>query len=372
MAYNRHSDEFILLGIGADIELELTQLTTVIFQELSKYECFENFYQSKVIKKINHGKNLLYIQKRIHWFIANNVLSTKRPFPINHNRYKINYTFSNSYGAFKEISYTSHDTPIAEKWCQLLILQKSKYSKCMDDGIVFSRNFKTKEKLLEELILLNKKIHTFLNDRDQLIDKSILCTEFGLNQSDLNQLHLLFEKLYNHPSLETEDEFNGDLRSFNMLIHQCEEAISNNEGGLIELVYEKAIGPLKLLDLEKKYFSTDIKFGEIYLNYLQIGHSVIGAFECQSDSPPQKQEYFNPNHFLSFRPNSNFGQMDELSNWALKKFGIDLSKGQWCLGHIPLASIDSNTDLSLDNIDQFLKDFSNLETIHITKLEKTC
>jgi hypothetical protein len=369
LAYDKYGEKLFLLGQELGNFFQVNQFGALIFKELEKVSCFEDFYKSKVVMELNSPQESILIHAKIKFFIEHGFLSVERPFTEGFDRYQLEYTFVSEEGESQVLIYRTYASSMANKWGRLLYLQNETDSKRMNNGVIFSRFLGTSEELFQKLKVLNDKVISFLSKVPSIIDDTFLIKNPVLNQSCLNRLHLVFEKLYNHKELEGCNSFNQILRDFNMTIHQCEEAISQNEGALVELVHEKAIGPIRLTEIEKGSFSTKLNFGDVYLNYLQIGHSMIGAFECDSDSFPEKQEFYNANHFLCFRPDSEFSQMDGLTNWAREKFEVDISKENWCLGHIPLAELYETHEFTVKNINVFLKKYPTLESIQISTVE---
>ncbi len=365
--YDSFKDGLYLLGHEPFIEFKVDQLQAIIIKNFNSTLSIDEFFQKDNILKIlqkDQAREVLF-RKKIQSLLDQGVLvkdERKKKTSVKN----LIYTFVNKDKEELRLEYRLLDNNFCRQWYSLLEGQVNTYDSIMNDGLIFCRSMYSYKELKDKLDLIYDGVKKLCFEFEGLFDTSLLIKSYELCHKDLNQLHFIFEETYESPLLANDEVALSLLRDFNMTIHLCEEFISENEGALVEMVFEKSLGPVSLGHEDKSLFSTDLKFGTIYLNYLQIGHSAIGAFECDSNTYPSKQEYFNANHFLCFRPNYTFDQHDELKNWLAKKFKIDLNAENWCLGHIPLAELVSP---KLENIEEKLKEFPQMTRIEFESLD---
>lgn len=361
IAFNKYDNNIYLISSDLDLTLILTKFEAIILKTLKESISLEAFYKSEKYKELINKSpaNKVRIEKFIKRLIEKGVfgqLSDKQKF-------QLEVVFSDNHKNSYSLSYEIFDTEIAEKWIVLLNQQVRISNEIMGEGLFYSKDFHTREELQNDLIQYGQKIREYLQNKPEIISNDKLIENYDLTSKNLNDLHLIFELAYE----KVEDEnIRSILRKFNMTIHLCEELISENQGVLIESVFPQALGPIKLTPSDIENFSTDLKYGYLYLNYLQIGHSAIGAFECDSDSVPFKQEFFNSNFFQCFRPNYKFNKLAELEEWMKRKFSLSLKAENWCLGHIPLGKLKDSSFLEYSELKEILKKYNRITDFKIT------
>ena len=93
---------------------------------------------------------------------------------------------------------------------------------------------------------------------------------------------------------------------------------------------------LPLLDEEFKLFSPDWHWGELCLNYSQLGVPTLQAFI--NKSKPRPQNHFSSAMYLTFVDDSPFDNYDELSKW-LKTVNLSLDNPRSAIGYVPLGKL---------------------------------
>jgi len=238
-----------------------------------------------------------------------------------------------------ELFFRLKNTVIAEKWFRELKGVNELYE---DDR--FS-NWGS-NKLIDDL---NYHI-SVINNYDKIINYKVDTT---VTQKDLNYLHKFFEKYRGEISQGTEWFTNApyniknSLEKFNVLIHQLESSLRTKNKHPTLVVTFKNCNRLNLETDDYKYFTYRWKQGTVYINYCQVGKTVLDAYKDNDrlNTAIRPQIYYSADFMIKFGPTINiFVYMIRsvlIKFWLMKnRFNFPHKN----LGMIPVAELITRID----------------------------
>lgn len=263
------------------------------------------------------------------------------------------------------LKFETYDTEIANKWADCLLEQYNK-DPCIKEKDRFY-NFPlddwTEERLVNEL---NECIE-IINQNENVINHTAY---IGMPQEQLNHLHHYFEKLRGGILTPTEFWLNSNeqirdaLDKYNVIIHRAENFYSshnNNYTPRIVCTFNHRKRYL-LEDKDYKYFTLERKFGEVYINYCEVGKPLYDVFKDGDDVVGEDNirplRYYSPDMTVSFHPRSKnnvdkfLTDMDiwwDQNNNYLTALGFSKNDPKNAIGNIPVAKIISDKELSFEN-----------------------
>lgn len=255
------------------------------------------------------------------------------------------------YGGDFSIKYRLRDHPVVAKWAERLKSAQKQY--LIDDPKRFYGFGSYEDQVTDSLNKINSCIDT-INHFESIIDRKM--TDIN-DQDTLNYLHHIFE-VY-HGFLDQQDqnfwkrspkEVQKALADLNVLVHTC-ESVSRGANPRHVVTYY-GLPKTETLDFEDyKYFTSNIEFGTVYLNYVEIGKTL-------EDLAIDNDKYIGDDAFRPFRHYSadfnikfyNYRQTDndyaKVKNYYDENLNFFESRGYpWghpylTPGQIPLADVE--------------------------------
>lgn len=274
------------------------------------------------------------------------------------------------------LNYKVYDTPIAIKWYNALceqVLEKDKTAKEPDRLYNFPDDVWDEEKIVNEL---NKCID-IINKHKTVIKHDAFV---GMPQEQLNHLHHYFEKLRGASNNPAEYYRNADkyqrtaLERYNVIIHRAENFYLNTNkktAPRIVVTFNKRKKYL-LDDEDYKHFTLHRKFGEVYINYCEVGKPLYDVFKDNDDIVGEDNirplKWYSPDftayyHYRRTESVETFLRgMDtwwDQNNNYLTALGFTKGDPKNAIGNIPVAMIE--TVLSEE---QIVKNLCNYNTIN--------
>lgn len=255
------------------------------------------------------------------------------------------------------IPFRIRDTKIAKKWFNELSKNYSLY-----ETERFT-NWGTGN-VIEKL---NKCID-LINNYDNIIDRYINKDSKNIQQ-DLNYLHKFFEDLRGDVNIETDwfrkspEYIKKAVEEFNILIHQLEAELRTSNHPTVVVTFENR----PKFNLEKddlKHFTFKWKSGTVYINYCQVGKTVLDVFKDKDHIAEgiRPQEYYSADFMVKFGPSTLYYlyilKKIYLKSW-LKKQTFKFENPN--LGMIPVADLSKNIDR------EYLKKFNKVKGIECLK-----
>lgn len=244
-----------------------------------------------------------------------------------------------------EILFKVRDTSIAKRWAEELcknydLYETDRFSNWNNTDIIQELNDNIK----------------IINDYDKLIDQEL---DENISQVELNYLHKFFEDLRGEVTAGTEWFNNAPLtvkqsvERFNILIHKLEANIrTKNHPTVVVTFKDRPI--LELEDEDLKYFTFRWTKGTVYINYCQVGKTVLDIFKDKDNVAEgvRPQQYYSADFMVKFGPTIPYPiyiiRKMYIRLWLLfQKFKFKNLN----LGMIPVADLVS--DINIENLKKF-------------------
>jgi len=271
------------------------------------------------------------------------------------------------------IRYRLRNHPVVAKWTERLESAQKQYS--IDDPKRFYGFGSYEDQVTTSLNKINSCIDV-INQFNPIIDRKMI----DINDQDtLNYLHHIFEVYHgvldqqNHNFwTQAPGEVQKALSDLNVFVHLCESVGRGANPRHVVTYY--GLPKTETLDFEDyKYFTTDIEFGTVYLNYVEIGKTL-------EDLTTDNDQYIGDDAFRPFRHYSadfnvkfyNYRQTDvdyaKIKEYYEKNYNFFETKGfPWghpylTPGSIPLADIEG-PDIGRDRFKEHILTILNQKQI---------
>lgn len=250
------------------------------------------------------------------------------------------------------VDYNLRSTPITHKWVEKVqAAQKLNYP--IDDPGRFYGFGSIQQQRIDAL----EKINSVISQLQKHIQIDYLVKSVD-DQDTLNRLHHIFE--IEHGLLDSKHvdfEFKQNLCNLNLSIHRCESVARGAYPRHVVTYF--GLPKTAILESEDfQYFDPAIKFGTVYINYVEIGKTL---FDLMLDN----DSYIDPTAFQPFRHYSadfvvkfwNDDNVDlplKLENYYQNNRNYFANLGYtWdCLkqsiGSIPVADLDHDANILVD------------------------
>lgn len=169
------------------------------------------------------------------------------------------------------LKYQLRGTPLVERWTDILAGAIQNYT--VDDPARFY-GFDLYEDAVKNSITHINKCVDIINSHANIVTRKLTDVK---DQDTLNYLHNIFEKY--HGLLDTQDnpiwnsasaEVRKALADLNLAVHRCESVATGNRPRHVVTYYGLPKSNL-LKDEDYLLYDQNIKFGTVYLNYVEIG-----------------------------------------------------------------------------------------------------
>ena len=256
------------------------------------------------------------------------------------------------------LTYQCYDTPLAVRWYDLL-----------------SEVLATDPRLRE-----NDRLHDFPHSdwtESTVVDRINACIDIINTQSatiseravrlggrhQLNQLHLRFEQLRGGiltPSQlwqDADDSLRAAINDLNLLIHRLEDlldadALSEPWPHIVVTFCNFQRRPLEPQDYA--LFTTDTQFGEVYLNYCEVGKALWNVYfdgdSVIGDDNIRPLRYYSPEMVLKFYHSTQRSELPKFWAWwddnaaHLSELGFHKDDANLSIGAIPVARLKTAMD----------------------------
>jgi hypothetical protein len=250
-----------------------------------------------------------------------------------------------------------YSTDIANKWFASLVEQCQKSNEIIEKDRFY--NFPdsewTEEKIVGEL---NSCIET-INQYKHVIDHLAYT---GMSQDQLNILHVYFEKLRGGVLAPTSffvhapKEIKEAVERYNVLIHRAENFYNGKNKVLPRIVCRfKDRKRFLLADEDYEEFTFQREYGEVYINYCEVGKPIYDVFKDGDDVVGEDNirplRYYSPDFTVYFYNRSQESVqkfIDGMDKWwdenneHLSKLGFQKGDPKNAMGYIPVARLISN------------------------------
>lgn len=263
------------------------------------------------------------------------------------------------------LKYRLRDNAFVPRWIERVLKAQEQYP--IDHPERFYGFGPIEEQQKQSIDWINQCVD-IINNYKPIIDKKL---QDVTDQDTLNYLHNIFERYHGMLEQQTDlfwdqapDEVKVALADLNVLVHRCESVAKGAEPRHVVTYY--GLPKTETLDPEDyALFEPAVKFGTVYLNYVEIGKTL-------EDLAIDNDKYigddaFRPWHYYSADFNVKFWQDDPLLiselNAKIKQYYHDnqeffesrgYSWGDYRLvrGGLPLADLEDAPDNLLEQLER--------------------
>lgn len=272
---------------------------------------------------------------------------------------KFSIVFTNSLDQEYALKYNVYNTPSAVRWFRSLVEQVSIDNTVAEPDRLynFPNNTWTEDKIVNEL---NSCID-IINQRTQVIQHTAYV---GMPQEQLNHLHHYFENLrggvlspaeyWNNATFEEKEA----LERYNVIIHRAENFYHNQQKSSF---YPRIVCRFKdrtrynILDEDYQYFTLTRKFGEVYINYCEVGKPLYDVYKdgdnIVGEDNIRPLRYYSCD-FTAYFHNRSQDSVDKflqgMNNWwdqnnnYLSALGFTKDDPKNAIGNIPVAMLETS------------------------------
>lgn len=210
----------------------------------------------------------------------------------------------------------------------------------------------------------------------------------GTSQETLNYLHKCFELVRGdinkgtHDFINAPDDVKSAIENPNIHIHEYEDFLSSKPSPIFpDHPFASIVGTFndrpryRLSEEDYDHFIFSWKFGEVYINYCEVGKPVLDVFKDNDHLVGKKNikplHYYSADFMIKFGPDIPKKFVDQrrtgINEW-LKEQDISYSK-YLSIGLIPVAKLHLDNLGLLDNKD-IVKKYSNCNSLDRAWVEK--
>jgi hypothetical protein len=294
---------------------------------------------------------------------------------------KFDVIFLNSLLEEYTLTYRVYDNDISVRWFESLkdqVLNISNKSAEPDRLYNFPDDVWSEEKLVNEL---NSCIE-IINKRNKVITHTAYV---GMPQEQLNHLHHYFENLRGGTLTPAEywevadEEEQIALERYNIIIHRAENFYHNQNAGSYypRLVFRfKDRKRYELSEDDYQHFTLHRKFGEVYINYCEVGKPLYDVYKDGDDVVGEDNirplKWYSPDFTAYFHDrgsNSVNRFLKGMDEWwdrndnYLTVLGFTKGDPRNAIGNIPVAMLE--TDLSNEDVIYSLVEFNKMDRVEI-------
>lgn len=202
-----------------------------------------------------------------------------------------------------------------------------------------------------------KNISYYFKQLQQQIDivneyrNNTIVSRVTADQNTLNYLHKFFEELRGEINTGTlfyngaPDNVKDAINRFNVLIHETEHLIRNSDTPTIVGTF-KDRPRIELTEDDYNQFTFNWKYGEVYINYCEVGKTLLDVFKDRDIYVGQDnirpQQHYSADFMIKFgvelHPMYHKERLEQFNNWY-KEQGYNFK--HLSLGMIPVAIIKS-------------------------------
>jgi hypothetical protein len=288
--------------------------------------------------------------------------------------------FKNSSKKLFKLSFKVYDNNISYKWFNALIEQAEHNSNIYepDRFYGFPSNEWNEEKIVNKL---NACIDCLNTPKIMIEHRAYV----GMSQENLNHLHHYFENLrggINSPAefwLNSSTTAKKVLEQYNVLIHRAEDFYSqknlNLEPRVVCTFQNKK--RYELSDDDYKNFTLVKNFGEVYINYCEVGKSLYDLYRDNDDvigedniRPLRCYSADFKIHFHTTTQQHADNILNKMNKWwhtnhnYLSSLGFYQNNPKNSIGNIPVAKI-VDCDLTNNDIIYKLCDYNFIKNIEL-------
>lgn len=240
----------------------------------------------------------------------------------------------------KNLVFNVYQTDIAYRWAEEVSKNYPLYETERFQGWTNS-----KKDLSYYISTLTEQIEIVNNYKTETIKFNNI-----FNQEELNYLHKFFEDLRGHV-VEGTTFYNtapiqvkSAIDKFNVLIHEIEHLLRDSSTPTIIGTFKDRLR-IPLLEDDYNHFTIKWKYGEVYVNYCEVGKPLLDVFKDQDTyvgiDNIRPQEYYSADFMIKFgielSDEYHTQRLQDFNNWYNQQ---DFNFKHKSLGMIPVAILE--------------------------------
>jgi len=255
------------------------------------------------------------------------------------------------------LKFQSYTSSTAKKWYQELTEQLRRNSNLKENNRLyhFPNDFWSLENIVKEL----KKRADIINEYKFYIPESEQINT-TINQPLLNLLHKYFEEM--RGGILSPGEYyttaplniKRAIEDYNVLIHRTEDKLNAVKAKPRMVLTFNEKQRHELADEDYDNFSLDIKFGEVYVNYCEVGKPLWDVFKDRDqivgDQNIRPLKWYSADMMIYFMDATYKNKINEFWRWwdtqseFLSELGFIKYDKHLSIGHIPVARLVTDRD----------------------------
>ena len=262
----------------------------------------------------------------------------------------------------------------AAKWYQELEEQLARNSNLKENNRLY--HFPNETWSLENIVNeLNKRI-VIINGYQQYIP---MTADVTVDQDQLNQLHSYFEEMrggilspgqyYTNAPWDIKQA----IEDYNVLIHRTEDKLNAKQARpRMVLTFHERVRHL-LEDSDYDNFTLDINFGDVFVNYCEVGKPLWDVFKDKDhvvgDDNIRPLKWYSADMHIYFTKGGYNSRIDKFWQWFtdneefLNSLGFHIYDKKLAIGHIPVARI--KTTMTNQDVVEAIAKFDNINRVYI-------
>lgn len=262
------------------------------------------------------------------------------------------------------LKYRLRDNTFVPRWIERVLKAQEQYP--IDDPERFYGLGPIEQLKAQSIEWINQCVD-IINDYDSIIDRKLTTVE---DQDTLNYLHNIFERYHGMLQTQSHDFWNQApqevrtaLANLNVLVHRCESVARGAEPRHVVTYY----GLPKTETLTKedyKLFEPAVKFGTVYLNYVEIGKTLedlaIDNDKYIGDDAFKPWQYYSADFSVKFwqddpllisELNAKIKQYYHDNQEFFESRGYSWGDHRLARGGLPLADLEDAPDNVLEQLE---------------------
>lgn len=255
------------------------------------------------------------------------------------------------------LKFEIHDHITAKKWYQELTEQLQRNPKLKENNRLY--HFPGDSWSLEKITSELKNLATIINSHKFYISE-VDQIDTSIDQPLLNTLHKYFEDMRGgilNPGeyfTKSPEHIKRTIEDYNVLIHRTEDKLNAKRDRPRMVLTFQNRRRHELMDSDYDNFSLDINFGEVYINYCEVGKSLWDVFKDKDtivgDENIRPLKWYSADMMIYFMNGSYRTRIQKFWRWwdtqseFLSELGFIKYDKRLSIGHIPVAKLVTDRD----------------------------
>ena len=256
------------------------------------------------------------------------------------------------------LTFECYDTSVALRWFALLseVLSADPTLRECDRLHDFPGTAWSESAVVDRI---NTSIDIINSHLPAIAERAVL----GGGRHQLNQLHLRFEQLRGGiltPSIhwqQANEVLRSAINDLNLHIHRLEDLLDSDSNTVPwphAIITFRNFQRRLLEPQDYALFTTDTQFGEVYLNYCEVGKSLWNVYfdgdSVIGDDNIRPLRYYSPEMVLKFYDSTQDSELPKFWQWwddnaaHLSELGFHKDDANLSIGAIPVAQLKTNMD----------------------------